>query len=241
MIACIAIQCIKRLGELYSMGLIHRDIKPENFMLDDKNNNIVNIIDFGLSKSYIRNKTHTPFRDDKSLVGTARYTSIYTHRGYDQSRRDDLISVGYMLAYFFYKGQLPWQGLVNKNEKNETRYVMIKRIKEKTSLRVLCNNLPVALYKHLNYCYRLQFEEKPNYSYLISLWKECIRNENFISKEHLLFGKGTDNHIHDDLFLSDRQRNNRLSSVHAELSNGRLSHKSYYSGASTTRAHSTTN
>ena len=67
---------------IHNKGLIHRDIKPDNFFLGfhDKSNKI-HLVDFGLAKKYMQNDQHIPYREGKSLTGTARYASVNTHLG----------------------------------------------------------------------------------------------------------------------------------------------------------------
>jgi serine/threonine protein kinase len=125
-------QMISRIEYVHSRQIIHRDIKPDNFCLGTKENvGKLHILDFGLAKKFIQYGKHIPYREGKPLTGTARYASVNTHLGYEQSRRDDLEGIAYVSIYL-YKGSLPWQGLkvCTKDEK----YLRIKEKKLKTSI-----------------------------------------------------------------------------------------------------------
>jgi len=180
LLTCIMIidQIVQRLEYLHSKLLLHRDIKPDNFLIGRGNKrNIIYAIDFGLSKKYKDSRTglHIPYRDGKDLTGTARYASINTHLGMEQSRRDDIEAVGYMMIYLM-KGFLPWQGMVNSNPKK--KYDRIKKLKMEIKLSDLCAGLPKETIKFIQYARDMKFEDKPNYNYLRSLLKRMATRIN---------------------------------------------------------------
>ncbi len=105
----LADQMIKRVAYIHSRRIIHRDIKPDNFTIGiGKSAHRIYIIDFGLAKKFMSSTgKHIGYKEGKGLTGTARYASINTHLGIEQSRRDDLESLAYVLLYFL-RGKLPW-------------------------------------------------------------------------------------------------------------------------------------
>ena len=196
-VAFLVSQLVSRLEYLHEKNYLHRDIKPDNFLVGLGTSSsssssssssgrtagpggaaaTVYMIDFGLAKRYRDSRhNHISYRDRKSLTGTARYASINTHLGLEQSRRDDLESTGYVLMYFL-RGSLPWQGLRAPNKKIKYQKICAKKMG--TPVESLCSKFPSEFSMYLSYCRSLRFDERPDYAYLRSLFQRVGAKEGF--------------------------------------------------------------
>jgi serine/threonine protein kinase len=175
----LADQLLSRLEYVHTKSFIHRDVKPDNFLIGlGKRQSVIHVIDFGLAKKYRdpRSHQHIPYRENKNLTGTARYASINTHIGIEQSRRDDLESLGYVLMYFI-RGSLPWQGLKANTKKQKYERIMDRKMS--TSTEHLCKGYATEFRSYFEYCRSLRFEDRPDYAYLKRLFKELFYRKGF--------------------------------------------------------------
>ena len=169
------IQMIEIIKCVHSKGILHRDIKPENFMISKYNEENLYLIDFGLSRFYLKNNKHIENNHKQNMVGTVRYASTFIHEGNTYSRRDDIISIIYVIIYLL-KGKLPWQGITSKIKNIEGKNEMIYKIKKNTNYAKLCEGLKnylefeILLSRILN----LSYYQIPDYDFIIKTLKSLI-------------------------------------------------------------------
>ena len=216
-----AIQILDRIEWVHSNNIVYRDIKPENFLLGNKDKDIIYLIDFGLCRKYKSSKTgkHIPAKNLGKFTGTSRYASIYAMAGNEQSRRDDIESIGYMIIYFM-KKKLPWQGIKGNSYKEcyHKLYLMKKHLK----IEDLCKGLPTEIIEYMNAARALKFEEEPDYRYLKGLFK-MVLSKNDTSFDKYIFSWCKYDTLTDDSTNNKINRRNsnskmdRKSSAHHRL------------------------
>ena len=178
-------QMVSVLQYIHDRHIIHRDIKPDNFVMGANENNAhLYILDFGLAKKYRSSRTliQYPLVKKKKLTGTARYASINALSELEQSRRDDLESVGYVLMYFL-RGSLPWQGL--KIRSKEDRYKKILEKKSQTSSEELCKGFPEEFREFVEYTRKLEYTEAPDYDMLKNKFVNLVTKKNGESFDYI--------------------------------------------------------
>jgi len=181
----LADQILERIEFVHSKHTLHRDIKPANFLIghlkDSGAKNVVHVIDFGLSRPFRGLEpphTHIPFREEVSITGTARFASVRTHQGLEQSRRDDLEAIMYMLIYFL-EGHLPWQNLKKKHLKNRReKHRELALLKQSTMPSVLMH-LPSEFGTALKYIRGLAFDADPDYDHLRLLFRTLYQRRGY--------------------------------------------------------------
>ncbi|KAH9161943.1 hypothetical protein AeNC1_018880, partial [Aphanomyces euteiches] len=174
----LANQLISRLEFMHSKKFLHRDIKPANFLMGlGDHANVCYLIDFGLAKRFIDSRTnaHIKYHDKAGHIGTQRFASKNASKGMEQSRRDDMESLGYVLLYCL-RGSLPWQ-IAEKNEQAALK------MKINTSVESLCQGCPDEFRAYFEHVGALRFEDKPDYDLLRGLFSDLFAKNGFQSDD----------------------------------------------------------
>jgi len=169
----LGIQIIKRIQILHEKCLLHRDIKTDNFLFGFGNTtNKLHLIDFGLSKRYDFDGIHINQSKIHKLIGTPNFVSLNVHHGIEPSRRDDLESCIYIIINMFL-GTLEWA----TNKKNHEEIYLLK------SKLLFIEKLPLFIKNMLYYVRNLNFDETPDYEYIINIMKKEYNENNYENDE----------------------------------------------------------
>ena len=215
-ICLIGLQILDRLEWIHSKGILYNDIKPQNFLFGIKDPNVIYIIDFGLCKKYRSSKTgkHILPRKTGIMKGTLNFASPNVIKGKEPSRRDDIISLGYLLIYL-YKRELPWLDVMKKKtDINKNNYNKLINLKCSNGNGLLFKNIPDELIEYIKYARNLKFEQDPDYSYLRSLFNKIISKNNMGHKS-LSFSWNKINNI--NFNINKRRSNSRKKNFHSRL------------------------
>lgn len=178
---------IDRLKILHSIGYLHLDLKPDNILLGsdvtNKLSSTLYLIDFGIAKTYLDSSLdHLPYREDVPFQGNPLFASKYTHMWIckysilfiysEPSRRDDLISLVYLLA-FFSRGKIPWKD-PSLREDDEDYLDKIGKLKKNLTLKKLCAGRADILLEFATEVFKLEFTEEPPYDKLKHILKKAL-------------------------------------------------------------------
>lgn len=179
-VLALTIQMLSAIENLHQLNFIHRDIKPDNFLIGTgSKKNQLYLIDFGLSKQYRDppTKKHITFESNRGVFGTARYSSLHSLKGLEQSRRDDMEALAYVFIYLL-RGSLPWMNFSCKNRKEERE--LNYNMKVTTDYAQILKGYPKEYLNYYHSVHDLKFDEEPNYSLYRQMFIEAYVREGYI-------------------------------------------------------------
>ena len=168
-----AIQALERIEYVHSKNYLHRDIKPGNFLVGNPDKSQIYLIDFGNAKKFRSSKTGKLLSNNerRRIYGTALFLSFNVLTKGETTRKDELESLGLLFIYL-HQGFLPWSNIKVKSPRDAVKYIV--SIRQNISLEELCSKMPREMYEYMNYINKLNFVNKPNYSFLRSLFLNIL-------------------------------------------------------------------
>lgn len=177
-IAGIVHQLLDALEFLHDKGYLHCDIKPNNIIVGDynkPNSGKVYLIDFGCADKFLSSRgEHVSRRSKMQIIPNGPFASFRAHERKQQSRRDDLESLAYLMVAC-YKGELPWKGGSDDEDQMRAK-------KERVSAGSLFSGMPTEMAEFFRYVRKLQFSERPDYSKLRRLMSDVGRRKGYRSR-----------------------------------------------------------
>jgi serine/threonine protein kinase len=137
---------------VHKSGYIYGDLKLDNILAgcgetipdgptDNAFSNVsLNLIDFGFATKYLDSKgSHLPDKHIELFQGNLIFSSVSQLKFRSTSRRDDLISLAYMISYLLHEGHLLGFDPETPQKQMECYNDLLSR-KTKASVDDLCGN-----------------------------------------------------------------------------------------------------
>ena len=182
----IVLRIIDILETIHKYYVLHRDIKPQNFMVKDGE---LFLIDFGLATFFIdENGEHYENTHSDSLIGTPKFASIHVHHGNHYSRRDDMISVGYLYLYILLGEQMLWFSsppplIIPPNVPTcSLTHPLNQWIEQQKDFNKICDSLSHRtdvshICHYLRHMYEMKYDAQPKYDILKYYFQEELENK----------------------------------------------------------------
>ena len=171
-ISALATEMLNILEGIHSKGVLHLDLKPSNILFS-QNSSQIYLIDFNLSKSFLSpSGEHLPLSPIGEFNGNVQFASLNAHQLLEQSRRDDLESLGYLLLSLC-TGGLEWDRI---DEVDPIKRIIAVGEEKSSFLKTVKKNaaVPKFLRKYFSFVNEIGFYDKPNYQNLRQLFSDSL-------------------------------------------------------------------
>ena len=165
------IQLLNNIQIIHEAGYAYNDLKldnccaPRGFIASSSLQD-VHLVDFGLAKKFVdENGVHLDEQESENFEGNLLFSSFYCQDLRTTSRRDDLISLCYLLIYSL-EGSLPWME-TDPDLSDLEEFHTVKQLKQNSTAESLCNTPDSSHLKaFVAEILKLQFKERPDYQML---------------------------------------------------------------------------
>lgn len=174
---------------MHKAGHLYIDLKADNVVVLSNeiklnlNSQKLTLIDYGYCVQYTDIEgNHLEEKDSPKLHGNLYFASLNSLQHRPISRRDDIISLCYLLGDLCF-GKLPWS---DKNGKGLPKTKIIQLKQEYDANKLFGNDLKELLYI-FNDARKLKFKEKPHYKKYIKILKGYIANQIKINQKYAFY------------------------------------------------------
>ena len=176
---------------IHQAGYTYNDMKLDNIMVGFPKSirghedflHQIRMIDFGLAQKYITDSgKHIQAKKERFFQGNLIFASQHCFNLLTHSRRDDLISLAYLMLYLI-DGDLAYltkdggDSGENESQFNQAEFQRIKELKNNLTPKDLCESPEaLTLLPFIEEVFKYEFDQTPNYDKLRDILLTCLAN-----------------------------------------------------------------